>query len=167
MEIDRECGTACETDNQMELGNGAFCVSENPVSVNPPAAEAVKADTTDPDCGFTQEAGDKCSVLIKEGGRLCDKGCTNLVSPYSHLKYLPSLYSYNSAQVQKRSYEGSRGMRLGYEFVWIRSRQETGKRSLLPQRPGCPIVAECLEYCISFLLCVGAQETCEANVVEQ
>lgn len=89
MEIDHECGTSCETDNQKEIGNGAFCASENPVSVDPLAAGEVKA--IDPYCGFTQEAGDKCSVLIKEGGRLCDKGCTKLVSPCFGLICLPKL----------------------------------------------------------------------------
>lgn len=89
MEMDHECGISCKTDNQMELGNGAFCAMERPVSVDPPAAEDERA--TDPYCGFTQEAGDKCSVLIKEGGRLCDKGCTKLVSPYFSLICLPSL----------------------------------------------------------------------------
>lgn len=89
MGVDHECETSCETDNQMEFGNGAFCVSENPVSVDPRAAVVERA--IDPYCGFTQEAGNKCSVLIKDGDRLCDKGCTKLVSLCFGIICLPKI----------------------------------------------------------------------------
>lgn len=78
MEIDQSCGTSCKNDHQTEHSNGAFCAADNAVSVDGQAAKDEKA--IDPDCGFTQKAGEKCSVLIKEGARLCDKSCTKLVS---------------------------------------------------------------------------------------
>ncbi|KAJ4396148.1 hypothetical protein N0V93_000366 [Gnomoniopsis smithogilvyi] len=77
MEIDEKCGTSCNTDIQKDLGHGAFCLSDDLVSVNPPGPENMDAPGSY--CGFTQEAGENCSVLLHEGGRLCEKGCNNLL----------------------------------------------------------------------------------------
>lgn len=85
MGLHHECETSCKTHNQMEFGHGAVCSSATPVSADPQAAKDDK--TIDPDCGFTQKAGEKCSILIKEGAQLCDKSCTKLVSSSISLPY--------------------------------------------------------------------------------
>lgn len=41
----------------------------------------VESPKLPPSCGFVQQLGHKCSILISEGARLCDNNCQNLVSP--------------------------------------------------------------------------------------
>lgn len=85
MEIDQKCGTSCNTDIQKDFGQGAFCISDDVVFVDPPVPTSDNEEAAGPYCGFTQEAGANCSVLINEGDRLCDKGCTNVVSSFIDL----------------------------------------------------------------------------------
>lgn len=66
-----------------EDAKSVFCSG---VEVGAAAAAAHVAAIPDEDseypqeCGFVQELGQKCSILIKEGAKLCDKACRNLVS---------------------------------------------------------------------------------------
>lgn len=50
-------------------------------------------------CGFSQLVGQKCSILLNEGDKLCDKKCDNVVGSFpirqtvSALSSLTCLYS--------------------------------------------------------------------------
>lgn len=77
MEMDKSCGDGtCVTDTQKHLGRGASC--------SKPEISTTSSHELDvASCDFTQEAGQKCSILIKEGDWLCDKHCNNLVRRFA------------------------------------------------------------------------------------
>lgn len=73
--MNKSCGDGtCATDTQKHIGRGAFC-SEPKTSLAPLHEGGGRM------CDFTQEVGQKCSILIQEGDRLCDKTCKDLVRP--------------------------------------------------------------------------------------